>query len=92
MGRRKRGPTQPPDWEALDISKFKLVEKRYKRYSGRQTDFSGALHPDMEGPARSRFKSVSSSVSALEIEGRDGLILLPGFLSPEEQVTKKARM
>ncbi len=96
MVRRKHAYTAPPDWEARgDISKFKLAEKRYKRYAGRTTDFSAVLHPQLQGNSRLRFRplakakdddTLATSCTALEIEGRDGLIILPRFISCEEQV------
>jgi len=120
MGRRKNkgASVSTPKWEERDdISPFKLAEKRLKRYTGKETDFSCVLDPasalqGLQGAAQDRDaagndqgagpsgRSVEGSSSCegrcsgarvVNVPGRDGLVVLPGFLSEEEQLALALR-
>lgn len=95
MGKKKRA-TGPPDWEAIGdrLSPFKLAEKRYKRYAGRAVDVSAALDP--RGEVSGRLTRVNGAAGAglkghegstvVGVTGREGLYILPSFISAEDQV------
>jgi hypothetical protein len=97
MGKtHKKKAAGPPDWEAMGdrLSPFKLSEKRYKRYAGRRVDVSAALDP--RGEVSGRLTRVSGAGNAglegheggtvLGVTGREGLYILPSFISAEDQV------
>ena len=139
MGRKNkgRGVTTPTWDERDDITPFKLAEKRFKRYKGRQTDFSEVLDFEPRQPDKTCADTVRSTADngstadigsailnpghcirddvpadprpsavdgcgggqaggeeqeegkgarVVHVPGRDGLIVLPGFLSAEEQL------
>ena len=96
MGRGKKGRSiTTPSWEDRDdLTPFKLAEKRLKRYAGRTPDLSGVLDfgcgarsEGVSAPADVKAPAVSSGGRRAEaVPGREGLFVLPGFLSDEEQL------
>jgi len=98
MGRRKNSSKKgtsvnAPTWEERDdISPFKLAEKRFKRYKGRSTDLSGVLDlssPAAAGPRGEECGETDGGAAGVRVEqvpGRDGLLILPGFLTEDEQL------